>query len=246
MSNAAARGIVIRQSDYGEGHRMLNIFTEEYGIIKAVKYGAKSTKNRDSASSQFLCYGDFDLYLSNRDAANINSITAIDSFFPVTEDIVKLSLCNYLADITYSILGMNNPDERLLKVFLNCVYALAYKNELPKKVKAVYELKLMSIGGYMPNLGSCSCSSEEVFGFNLASGSAVCRKCRTGETIPLTPGTYKALCYITGCEDKKILSFNGNDRLFEELNKISEAYTLMHLEREFKSLDYFKAVCDMY
>ena len=54
MSNYDARGIIIKQSDYGEGHRMLSIFTEKDGIIKAVKYGAKSTKNRDSASSQFF------------------------------------------------------------------------------------------------------------------------------------------------------------------------------------------------
>lgn len=242
MPGITARGIIIRQSDYGEGHRMLNIFTAEYGIIKAVKYGAKSTKSRDSAASQFLCYGDFDLYLSNRDIATVNSINAIDSFFPVTEDIEKLSLCNYLADITYSILGMNNPDERLLKVFLNCIYALAYKNELTKKVKAVYELKLMSIGGYMPNLSACSCGSDSICGFDIASGSAVCSSCKTNTTISLTPNTYKAIWYIINCDDKKILSFNGNDRLFEEIGHLSESYTLMHLEREFKSLDYYKAI----
>ena len=33
MSNITARGIIIKQSDYGEGHRMLSIFTEEYGIM---------------------------------------------------------------------------------------------------------------------------------------------------------------------------------------------------------------------
>ena len=245
MSNITARGIIIKQSDYGEGHRMLSIFTEEYGIIKAVKYGAKSTKNRDSASSQFLCYGDFDLYVSNKDAANINSITAIDSFFPVVEDIHRLSLCVYLADLTYAILGLNNPDERLLRVFLNCVYALAYKNEPTKKVKAVYELKLMSIGGYMPQLSECSCGNGTIKGFDIDAGEVVCQNCVKPGTIILSPNTYKALWYIINCNDKKILSFNGNDRLFEEIGKISERYALTHLEKDFSSLDYYKAICDM-
>ena len=59
MAEVRARGVIIKQSDYGEGHRMLTVFTEEYGIVKAVSYGVKKTKSK-SASSQFLCYGDFD------------------------------------------------------------------------------------------------------------------------------------------------------------------------------------------
>ena len=41
MAEIRARGIIIKQSDYGEGHRMLTVFTEEYGIVKAVSYGVK-------------------------------------------------------------------------------------------------------------------------------------------------------------------------------------------------------------
>ena len=244
MSVVRTKGIIIRQSDYGEGHRMLSIFTSEYGIIKAVKYGAKSTKNRDSAASQFLCYGEFELYISNRDVGTVNSIIAKETFFPITEDIEKLSLCNYFADLTYSILGMNNPDERLLSVFLNCVYALAYKNEPPKKVKAVYELKLMTIGGYMPNLVACKCGQGKICGFDVFGGEVVCDSCKKNGAILLSPNTYKAMWYIVNCEDKKILSFNGNEKLIEEVGNISEKYVLAHIEKEFKSLDYYKAISE--
>ncbi len=242
MSDITARGIIIRQSDYGEAHRLLSIFTEDLGIIKASKFGAKSTKNRDSASSQFLCYGDFNLYPSGKDIYNINSISAKDSFFPVCEDIKKLSLCNYLADITYAVLGMNNPDKRLLSVFLNCIYALSYKNEPCQKVKTVYELKLMTIGGYMPNLSECICSSDKLFGFDVDRGSVVCENCKTKNTLPLTKNTYNALWYIINCDDKKLLSFNGNDKLYEALDTISEQYVKTHLDKEFKSLDYYKSM----
>ena len=104
MAKIRARGIIIKQSDYGEGHRMLSIFTEEYGIIKAVSYGVKKSKSRAAASSQFLCYGDFELYRGdNKDIMTVNSIDTADGFYPVSEDIIKLSLCVYLADITYNI-----------------------------------------------------------------------------------------------------------------------------------------------
>lgn len=243
MSNYDARGIIIKQSDYGEGHRMLSIFTEKDGIIKAVKYGAKSTKNRDSASSQFLCYGDFSLYKGRGDVATINSVTAIDSFFPLLSDIEKLSLCVYMSDLTYSILGPNNPDERLLRAFLNCVYALAYRDEECKKVKAVYELRLMSIGGYMPRLDICSCGKGgTICGFDAEGGTVVCTECKKSGTLPLHGGTYRAMHHICTCEEKKLLAFTGNDVLISELGTISEKYALTHLEKNFPSLDYYKAV----
>ena len=245
MGTVREHGLIIKQNDYGDGHRMLNIFTESYGIIRAVNYGAKRQRNSSAASSQFMCFGEFDLYLSNRDIANVNSVSVTETFMPITEDIVKLSLCAYLADITYAMLGENNPDERLLKTLLNTVYALAYRNEAPDKVKAVYELRLMTIEGYMPNLGVCGCGSMETCAFDFDKGSMVCRSCRGKNSTSVSTGVYKAMYYITQAEDKRIFSFTGNDTLFKELENISERYLLTHIDRSFRSLDYYKKIKDM-
>ena len=76
MAGIKTNGIVIKQTDFGEGDRMLWVFTEDFGIVKAVGRGARKIKSKSGSSSQFLCYGDFNLYPSNKDIYNINSITA--------------------------------------------------------------------------------------------------------------------------------------------------------------------------
>lgn len=247
MAQIRARGIIIKQSDYGEGHRMLSIFTEEYGIVKAVSYGVKKSKSKAAASSQFLCYGDFDFYKgSNKDIMTVNSIDTIDGFYPLSEDIKKLSLCVYLSDITYSILGMNNPDERILHIFLNCIYALAYRNEDIAKVKTVYELKLMCAGGYMPSVHECvSCGSGKVFAFDLLKGGMVCRECGGKYLVKMNKYLYRAIEYITFCEDKKMLSFNASDSLIESLGNLTEQYISLQMDQRFASLDYYKVMLDM-
>ncbi len=228
MAEIRARGIIIKQSDYGEGHRMLTVFTEEYGIVKAVSYGVKKSKSKAAASSQFLCYGDFDFYKG------------------VGKDIIKLSLCVYLADITYCILGMNNPDSRMLHLFLNSVYALAYRDEPMDKVKAVYELKMMSIGGYSPQLNACvSCGSNEVYAFDLLKGGSVCRACGGKYIVKLDKNLYRALDYIIYSDDKKMLSFNASDGLMKLLCKIAEQYVELQLDQKFSSLDYYKTMLTM-
>lgn len=246
MANIRAKGVIIKQTDYGEGHRMLSIFTEEYGIIKAVSYGVKRAKSKAAASSQFLCYAYFNLYKApNRDVLTVNSIEIKDGFYPICEDIVKLSLCAYLADITYELLGQENPDSRILRIFLNALYALAYRGESLCKVKTVYELKLMSAGGYMPNMNCCAvCGSSEIRAFDCEKGSVVCGKCMSREAVKINGGAYKAMHYIVSCDDKKMLSFNAGDGLLEELNSVSERYVSVQTDRGFPSLDYYKAISE--
>lgn len=246
MANISAKGVIIKQTDYGEGHRMLSVFTEEYGIVKAVSYGVKRSKSKAAASSQFLCYGNFDFYKAvNRDILTVNSIDTVDGFYPISEDIQKLSLCTYLADITYELLGAVNPDDRLLHIFLNALYALAYRNEDINKVKTVYELKLMAVGGYAPNMGCCSdCGSSAVRAFDISKGGMVCASCMNKNSIKISESVYRAICYIINCEDKKMLSFKANDALIKALNEISEKYIIAQTDRQFASLDYFKAILE--
>lgn len=245
MSENRARGVIIKQSDYGEGHRILNIFTENAGIIKAVSYGAKKLKSRQAASSQVLCWGEFELYESGRDICTLKNVNVIDGFFPISYDIKKLALCTYLFDITYAMLGEGNPDDRLLKVLLNSLYALAYRDEDIMKVKSVYELKLMSVEGYEPNISGCGvCGSNELRAFDLEKGTVVCGGCATKSSIVISESVYRAMEHIVRSSDKKMLSFTGNDILFEKLGEISEKYLLTQADRSFSSLNYFKSIMD--
>lgn len=243
MADIRTTGVIIKQSDYGEGHRMLSIFTAEYGIIKAVSYGARKAKSSRAASSQLLCCGEFELYAGNRDIAVVNNIDIKDGFSPIYEDIEKLALCNYFTEITYCMLGENNPDERLLRVFLNTLYALAYRDDSIKKIKAVYELKLMALSGYMPDMTACmGCGSETVCAFDTAKGGMVCVSCAGKDSVFINRDICRAITYITTCEDKKMLSFTGNDELFDKLNEIAEKYILVQTDKKFISLAYFKTI----
>lgn len=241
MADIRAKGVIIKQNNYGEGHRILHIFTEGMGIIKAISYGAQKAKSRQAASSQFLCWGEFELYESGREILNLKNADINDGFMPISEDIKKLSLCTYFSDITYAMLGLNNPDDRLLRVFLNTIYSLAYRNEPILKIKSVYELKLMSIEGYMPETECCGgCGNSSLAAFDAAKGAMVCSSCAGKNSIQISESIYRALKYIISSPDRKMLSFNGNNILYEKLNEISEKYVLTQIDRNFESLTYFK------
>lgn len=245
MANlTTAKGIILKQTDYGEANRMLTIFTDEYGIIKAAAHGAKRTKSRQSASSQFLTYAEFTFYINSGEVWNVNSAQTIDNFFPIHEDIEKLSAAAYFADLTYACLDLQNPDIELLRLLLNTLYAMAYKNIGTNLAKPVFELRAVSIAGFEPVTDCCVLcgSTEQITAFSLYEGGVVCKECAAPHDIPIYEGTRRMMQYVLRAEPSKIFSFTADSRIAEQASYIAEKYTAYQLDNEFDSLAYYKKI----
>ncbi len=242
MSEKTA-GVIIKQSDFGEGHRMLWIFTEKYGIIKAVAHGAEKTKSKTGASTQFLSYCDFEFF-DNGDVWNIKSVSPKDNFWPVQEDIVKLALCTYFADLIYYSLDLHNPDTNILRLFLNCLYACAYKDASNALIKLMFETKLMYFSGMIPSPAACiGCGCEDNLAFfNTRTGGVSCKECAGKNDIFMGEENYKAYFLIVLCDLKKMLSYNIDKSATDFLGPVMEKYTLDCIDKKISSLDYYKAL----
>lgn len=243
MPGIKATGIIIKQTEFGESNRMLSIFTKEFGIIRASVYGAKSVKSSKGAASQFLCFSEFELSKGNSDLYTVYSATAEESFFPISEDIEKLSLAVYLCDLTYSTLGMENKDEKVLSLLLNTLYALSYSGVSVRIAKCVYELKLMSYMGYTPVLTKCvKCDSiNNIVKFSASFGGLICSKCNVNGVL-VNKSVVEAMNYIISADNKKMFSFTVTDELLIVIEKIAEDFVREQLDMDFASLTYLKKI----
>ena len=241
MNEELTPGIIIKQSNFGEGHRMVWIFTEKYGIIKAAVHGAGKTKSKSSASSQFLTYCNFSFYNSG-EIWNINNATSIDNFWGVQEDIKKLALCTYFSELIYCSLDLHNPDSNILRLFLNMLYACSYKNISLESIKLAFEIKLLYYSGLLPrpdSCTSCGCADELCF-FNTKTGSVLCRECAKGDEAKLSENAYKVLYFFSLCDMKKLFSYMLPEDGIKQLSSIIESYTISNFEQTKKSLEYYK------
>lgn len=243
MQDLVYRGVIVKASNYGDAHRMLWIFTETDGIVKAVRYGIRGKKTSNAAAFQVFSYGDFKLRPSRGDIMTAVSAEIKDGFYPIAEDIKKLSLAAYTADITYWLLGEANPDKRALSLFLNELYAIAYRDEELLKLKSVYEFKLMCVGGYMPSLSSCGVCGGRAEYFSCEKGCTVCREHHGAGDIKISDTVLALMRYVAGCEDKRMLSFSLKDAgVTAEFNAVAEKYLSIQCDKHFDSLDYFYAM----
>lgn len=240
---ARCDGVIIKQSDFGEGHRMLWIFTDKFGIIKAVAHGAQRAKSKSGAATQFLAFCSFDFYESG-EIWTINSAAAKDTFWPIQENIEKLALCTYLADITFYSLEMSNPDIPVLRLLLNTLYGCAYKKIPCSMIKTIYELKLMYMAGFMPLpdcCQSCGAAGGKMY-LDTLSGGIFCENCRAASYVPLDEDMYKCIYCIIHCDMKKMFSVSYPEEAMAALSAPIEKYITHNLGKNIKSLDYYKII----
>ena len=125
------------------------------------------------------------------------------------------------------------------------MYFLTNKTKPLNIVKAVTELKLISLAGFMPNLTGCAmCGEDTAFRFSFSEGCLFCLECQTDakDTTVLSPTVLAAMRHIIYSDFSKIYSFEIPEKDAEILSLVTEKYISVQSEYKFKTLDFYKSV----
>lgn len=241
------KGVVVKEVNYGESDKILTVLTAEDGIISVIAKRCRNLKNKSGASPQLLSYCSFLLYESKRGYI-VNECEVIEVFWGVINDLKTLSLAQYFCELTL-VLSPESPNSAdFLKLFLNCIFYLSGKNKDILLIKSIFEMRSMSLCGYIPNLISCNKCKKYNPGkikFFISRGIIVCTDCSkkylTGGH-DIAPGVLFALRHIIYSPNEKLFSFKISDECLKKLSAISEKYVIYHLDTDFKSLNFYKSL----
>ena len=250
-------GLVLRGVNLGEADRLITIFTKEMGNVSAMVKSARSLKSKNMYSTQQFCYSSF-ILMSRGDKYWVKEANLIESFYGLRESIEALSLAGYIVEVLSDVTVAEREDE-LLRLALNCLYSLSEKKYDLEKIKAAFEIRSLSIIGFMPDVlycVDCRCRDGEFF-FDILGGYIRCYEChskaeRENRYIPddgerhivsiLSEGAKIALGYLVHSPIERIFAFNISDEDMHLLSRATEEYLLNQLERSFKSLEFYKEV----
>ena len=235
--------LVLKVSDTGESDRLLWLLTADYGVIRAFANRASKSKSSMQAASQSLCYGEFTIY-SGKESYTVNSAVAKEVFFGLRQDLKLLSLGQYFCSLAYELIPEGEPAPESLRVILNSLSFLQSGRRSPDFLKAVTELKLISLAGYSPDLSGCSVCGANPAGdvlFSVSQGRFTCRGCsKYGRLI--TPGVLTALKHITLSPVDRIYSFTLSPDDEKLLAAVSEEYLLARTGKTYKALEFYKSM----
>ena len=239
-------GIVIREKATLERDRYVTLLTRDYGVLHAFARGAQSLKSTKQSGTQLFAFSDFTI-ARGKDAYIVTEAQPKKVFFGFREDVERLSLAQYFCELVGTFAPEETDAEDYLSLFLNALHLLETGKRPQPFLKAVMEMRLMSMSGYMPDLVGCAeCGTymdDEMF-FDRNRGCLYCKNCgSSGE--PLTAGLLAALRHICLAEPKKVFSFTLPDASLHKLALLTEGYMHTHLNHSFRTLQFYKTVIKM-
>ena len=239
------KALVLREVKYKEADRILTLFTADNGKITAKARGALRKGSRTAAATQQLSWSDMTLFF-NKGKWTVNEASVIEAFDGLKVNIEAFALGSYFAECVEALSVEDQKDPELLSLALNSLWALSRALHDPRKIKAAFELRLMCLSGYAPELSACAVCGREAEQpvLSLDHGRLCCRACASGmgERAELGADALAAMRYITSAPARQILRFSLGDDALLRLSDAAERYLLRRAERGFATLDYWKNI----
>lgn len=245
----ASDGIVIRVQNVGESDRLVTILTRRCGIVRAFAKGAKNIKSRLHAPTQLLCYGDFVLY-QGRDKFVVDHADSRELFYPVRTDVCSMSLSQYFCELFMVLSPKEELGEDYLRLLLNALAFLASGKRPPLQIKAVLEMRLSALIGYMPDLVGCAVCGEYMAAetwFFYEKGEIACKECAGGDASPsllLPAGVVAALRHTIYAPFDKLFAFALEERQLPLFAQAAERFLLSHTDYDYKTLAFYKQITE--
>ena len=176
--------IVLRHTEWGEADRLLWLFTREIGKVKAVAKGVRKPRSRKAGHLEPFTRVEL-LLAQGRDFLIVTQAEAQESYLALRQDLVHVGYASYVIELldrfTYEE-GENIGLYRLLSDTLGRI------NQEPDPAFAVryYEVRLLDLVGFRPQLFRCVSSGEEIRAedqyFSFEKGGVICPKCGAKES----------------------------------------------------------------
>ena len=238
-------GLIIREQQTGDYDRLVTILTRDYGVIRAFANGAKRIKSRSQSATQLFAYGNFSIY-RGRDAYSIDEAQPREIFFGLRSNIEYISLAQYICELAGETAPIEEAADDYLRLTLNALHMLAEQKRPPLQIKAIFELRIMCLSGYMPELTVCAdCGREDSaeYYFSPVEGVTVCGDCMGDHTcIRLSDGELAAMRHICYSDERRLFSFRLSDDSLERLSDITEEYVVAQTGKKLRTLEFYKTM----
>jgi len=245
MAILKTQGLVLKYTDINEADRILTILTRDKGKIKAVSKGCRRPRSSLLPSSELFAFSDFILY-KGTSFYHISSGEIRESFYDIRNDLLKLSYAVYFAELADTVTDEDIPSEKLFIILSKTLYYLS-RNEIPIGILSCgYQLKLMDLSGFRPQIKKCvNCGREDnLQKFSIKLGGALCNLCfeHDKSAIKVSAGTLETIGYLLSTPISRLNTIKIDNTIFIEIDKITVDFVQNHLDKRFKSMDFINSI----
>ncbi len=234
-------GIILSETNYSESSKILNILTEEHGLIGVISKGCRNLKSKLRGVSRKLIYGMIHIYYKENGLSTLIGIDVINSFSHISTDLERISYASYILDIAYQIVKQNDSKE--IYTLLKDTLLKIEEGFNPLVLTNILELKLLDFLGVKPNIDGCAIcgSTKNIACLSSDSGGYVCINCKTNE-LPTSEKIIKMIRMYYYVDIKNITKLDVSDEVSKEINAFLDDYYERYTGIYLKSKNFIKQI----
>lgn len=232
-------GIVLSEVDYKESSKIINVLTEEIGIVGMVARGTKKVRSNLSSVTSKLTYGYFHIEYKENGLSTLIEVDVINNFRNIKRDIGMMSYSLYLLELAMQVYKHESNKEiyNLLIASLNKIdEGFDYK-----VITNIFELKMLDFLGIRPVVDECvNCGSKvDIVTVSSYRGGYLCKNCAQGEKI-VNIKTIKLLRMFYYVDIFKIEKLDVSQNIKKELSQFIYDYYDRYSGIYLKSRDFLQ------
>jgi DNA repair protein RecO (recombination protein O) len=240
--------IVIRRSEIGEADRLLTLYTPQRGKLRVIAKGVR--KPTSHLAGHVEPFARVQMLLAK--GANLDIVTqseTVAAFRHLREDLECVGHAYYMAELLDRLTPDNQENPAAYHLLAGALTALD-AGAPPGLLVRWYELQMLDILGYRPELGHCvECRSPLeplVNAFVPALGGVVCPACkRIGVTRDLSVAAFKVLRHLQRSPWPEVARVRISPPALAEVDYTLRGYVNYVLEHEPRSAAFLRATAQL-
>jgi len=232
-------GVVLKRIDLGEADKILTLYTPGAGKLRAVAKGVRRPGSRLGGHVDEFTYADM-LLARGRELDVVTQSQTLDPFRRMREELWRVSYGYYVSELVDSFTEERIGNQPLFDLLVESYRWLAERTDLFTVVR-FFELHLLDLVGYRPELGRCvRCRSEvqpEANYFSPQLGGVLCPACGQVEAVasPISLNGLKVLRYLQRTNSPPSNGLRLDSATRREVESTTRSYIEYLLERQVKS-----------
>jgi DNA repair protein RecO (recombination protein O) len=210
--------IVLNSVQFGEGHKIVNLFTEGRGKVEASAFGARKTKSRFGSKLEPFTILHLLLYHKNEESLfTIKEVEVRSHNISIRGDLTKYFIANSLIEPVIRFVAKYQSDIKLFNLLSDALRILdGIDTRKGVYLLSMYDIKLLSVLGYSPNTCLCTKCGRDLEGtavyMDLYLGFPLCDSCKTGSSASVIDGTLKFINWVkdSSIKEAKKVTMKGH------------------------------------
>jgi DNA repair protein RecO (recombination protein O) len=241
-----AEGIVLSRKDFGEADRLLTVFTREYGKLKQIAKGVRRPKSRKAGHLELFTRVQL-LAARGRELDVITQVEAIETYPQLSKDLQLIGQASYILELVKHFAVQGEINRELYRLLVETLERLN-SGDPPSKVTRYFELRLLELAGYRPELFLCGhCQLEirpEAQFFSYIDGGVLCPNCGREQkgVRPITLAALKVMRHYQRNTFPIASTARIQTQVHQELDHLMEGFFIYLTEHKLNSPRFLRRI----